>query len=219
MMKFDHATILRAMSGLLRAALPPIALLIAAAPEARAAERNCAVSAVEGTSATLWRFGAERPLSPGALPAGESTIRTGDATRVEIACDDGTVVTIGAGTRVALESLAGAGPSKNVLIQIIEGVVGAVAPSRSWSGFELRSPLAIAAIRSTEWLMEHDPEKGSAVFVREGRVRVSAPAGPAYATLGPGEGLDVSSDGAGAVKTWGAARVEAVGARLGFGWR
>lgn len=195
------------------------AVFLFCASAAIAGERACAVSGMEGADAVLWRFGEVRPLTVGALPPGEASIETGGTTRVEILCDDGVAVTIGADTRVSLESLVGAEPSKSVVLQIIEGVVGAVAPGRNWRGFELRSPLAIAAIRSTEWLMQHDPASGSAVFVREGRVRVSSPRGEAYATLGPGEGIDVGPEGAGATKTWGAARVEAVGDRLGFGWR
>lgn len=195
------------------------AILMAGPALAADTGRQCDVAEISGPEATLWRFGDEVGLVVGALAPGEGTITTGSTTRVEIRCDGGVVITIGVDTRVALESLVGAAASDNVILQILDGIVGAVAPARNWKGFELRSPLAIAAIRSTEWFLQHDSDTGSAVFVREGRVEVSAPRqGRAFA-LAPGEGVDVTPTDAGPVRTWGAARVEAAGERLGFGWR
>ncbi|HUF55807.1 MAG TPA: FecR domain-containing protein [Thermohalobaculum sp.] len=188
------------------------AILIAGAAEAR----ECQVARLEGQTVRVWHEGTWSPLGD-RLPAGAAKIETGRETRVEIRCDDGVVVTVGIATEVNLEVLTGpqAGAAEAVL-QLIRGIVGVVAPAVS--GFDVRTPLAIASVRSTEWLVEHGADEGSAVFVRAGRVGVRTPGG--RVALGPGEGITVPPSGeAEPVKVWGAPRIERSGQALGFGWR
>lgn len=193
-----------------------LAALLAITPSAHADPRACTVEAIDGTEARGWAAGAWTPLSPGQAVADESKVATGPQTRVKIACDDGIVVTIGTGTEVNLEQLVGAEPG--VIVQLIDGIIGLLTPQRRTGGFSVRTPLAIASVRSTEWLVEHGAD-GSAVFVRAGRVAVDAPAG-GRATLDPGEGITITPDGAaGEVKTWGAPRIARSTAALGFDWQ
>lgn len=198
-----------------------VAGIAAAAPGgAQASElRDCRVERIEGESVRYWQDGTWAPLGTAALPASATKIETGPATRLEIVCDDGIVVTVGVGTEVNLEALAGAsGRGQSVILQLIRGIVGIVAPERTWDGFDVRTPLAIASVRSTEWLVEHGTEAGTAIFVREGRVRVRHAGGAAL--LAEGDGITIPPVGAaGAVKQWGEARIEKSGAALGFGWR
>lgn len=182
--------------------------------------RTCTMTRSEGDSISLRTDGAWKPIRSGALPAGALTIRTGPQSRAEIICSDGVELTVGADTTVDLQKLIGrAGPSENVLIRLIRGVIGAVAPHRNWSRFDIAAPLAIASVRSTAWLVSHDPEQGSAAFVREGVVMVASLTSRQTMSLSAGEGVDFDPHGARPKRVWAARRVAAAGARLGFGWR
>lgn len=192
--------------------------LSAAPPDARAQDpRFCQVEAIEGEGAYGWAAGEWEPLRTGQAVAFEGKVSTDGQTRVKIGCGDGIVVAIGTATEVNLETLVS--QSDDVILQLLNGIVGLIAPGERAGGFMVRTPVAIASVRSTEWLVEHEPADGSAVFVRAGRVGVAARAG-GRATLGAGEGVSVAPDGtAGEVKTWGEARIERSTARLGFGWQ
>ncbi len=199
------------------------ALALCAALSAPGAEaqtlRACEVARLEGRGLRLWHSGLDAPLTEGPLPEGDLVISTPAAARVEIRCADGIVVTIGPNAEVTLEGLTGpAGGAFAVVLQLLEGLVGAVVPSRTWGSFDIRTPVVVASVRSTAWFVEHERGGGSAVFAAEGRVLAVAPGGAAI--LGPGEGVDVSAAGEpGPVVEWGPPRVEAARDRLGFGWR
>ncbi len=196
-----------------------LAILLGAQPQAApAAEpRLCTVEAIDGPEAFGWTAGAWEPLSEGQAVAIESKVSTNHETRVKITCGDGIVLTVGTGTEVNLETLAGRGD--DVVLQLIDGIIGLFAPEGREGRFTVQTPLAIASVRSTEWLAEHAPADGSAVFVRAGRVDVAAGSG-GRATLGPGEGVTIAPDGsAGEVKTWGEARIRRSTEALGFGWQ
>jgi len=201
------------------AAAALIAILNPATASAKA--RACAVAQVEGENGRIWHDDASRPLAVGALPAnGVVTIETGAATRAQIACDDGVVLTVGAESEIDLEKLLGeAGANENVLLRLLQGVVGAVAPQRNWSRFDIETPFAIASVRSTEWLVGHASAEGSFAFVRKGAVTVEPRAGAAPVALESGEGVDVTPAGVVGPRAWPSARIEEIGARIGYGWR
>jgi hypothetical protein len=141
---------------------------------------------------------------------------------VLIACDDGIVVTVGTSTEVNLATLLApeGEQDETVVIQLLSGAAAVAASARRWLGFDLRAPLAIASVRSTEWLALHDPQEGTAFFVRSGSVRVRPLVPGRPVVLEAGEGVDIPPGGPiGEVKEWGGTRIEAVGARLGFDWR
>lgn len=196
-----------------------LAAAVSALPAAAVA-RDCSVDAAEGAEIRSWHNGAWSGLATGARIPPEAKVVTGPGSRVNISCDDGIVITIGPGTEVNLERLAGAsGPGTSVLLQLVEGIIGLVAPQRSWSVFEVRTPVAIASVRSTEWLVELAPSGEAAVFVRAGVVAVRSNSG-SPSSLGPGEGITVAADGAaGPVKTWRAARIAQATGAVGFGWK
>lgn len=183
-----------------------------------AAARDCAISAIEGAPIEIWAQGQWRDAVTGPLRAGDDVLRTGDAARVEIRCTDGLVVTVGIGTEVTLDALLAPVPG-GLLMEIYRGIIGLVAPGRAPVGISVGGPLAIASVRSTEWLVSVGEDATTATFVREGRVAV-APRNTTGSTavLGPGEGRDIRPGGAGDVVQWGAARVAATGAALGFDW-
>ena len=195
-----------------------IALILAVPPPGAQAQdpRFCRVEAIEGDGAYGWSAGEWEPLRTGQAVAFEGKVSTDGQTRVKIGCGDGIVVTIGTLTEVNLETLVS--QSDDVVLQLLNGIIGLFSPGERPGSFQVRTPVAIASVRSTEWLAEHVPAEGSAVFVRAGRVGVAARGG-ARATLGAGEGISIAPDGsAGEVKTWGEARIERSTDRLGFDW-
>ncbi len=182
--------------------------------------RICQVDRIDGPNARYWEAGAWSDLAVGlAVPAG-AKIATDTLTRVRIACDDDTVIIIGTETEVNLENLVATARSRRpVAMQLIEGVIGLILPKRDTAGFEVRTPVAIASVRSTEWLVEWSQSDAAAVFVRRGEVVVRGKHGKRF-VLGDGEGITVTAAGIeGEVKTWGPARIATSTERLGFDWR
>jgi hypothetical protein len=86
---------------------------------------------------------------------------------------------------------------------------------RTWGTFNVFGPVAVASVRSTEWIME-TPKLGTNVFVLDGVVAVQSKRGD-HVELSPTFGIDVAPDGTMAEpKKWGAKRVADVLARLGL---
>ncbi|SFH67356.1 FecR family protein [Albimonas pacifica] len=207
-----------------RRRLAATAAVIAALCAAGGAEaRTCSIAAIEGAGAELWVEGRWRAIAapdlPRPLPPVAAILRTGPDARLELTCNDGVAVTLGVSSELNLATLTEPSPDGGVLLRLLRGAVAAVARG-GWPEFEIRSPLVIAAVRSTEWAVIHEPTEGSAVFVREGVVAVRAAQGEGAAVLAAGEGVDMPPAGPlGPVRSWGAPRVAALGARLGHGWR
>lgn len=80
--------------------------------------------------------------------------------------------------------------------------------------FEILTPQAIASVRGTVYAVDV-AKSTTSVFVRRGRVRVLRRRGPGAVTLGPGEGVEVSSGGALVVKHWPRQKVSRLMARFG----
>lgn len=75
-----------------------------------------------------------------------------------------------------------------------------VAPRRS--GFQIRTPHAVASVRGTIWAVEAGAA-ATAVFVEEGAVQVVRRGEPASVTLRAGDGVDVAAGGGALdVKRW-----------------
>jgi hypothetical protein len=190
-------------------------MLILAAGSAVAEDRTCEISQVSG-QASLTHEGKRAKAATGSAVSARDTLRTGGDGRVEILCSDGVVVTIGAETELGLGSLVGEqGPSESIAMSLHRGIARFLAPLRTWGQFNVHGPVAVASVRSTEWVME-TPKRGTNVFVLDGSVTVRAKSGTGI-ILGPGHGVDVAADGTmGEGKTWGAERVEKTLKRLGL---
>lgn len=190
-------------------------MLILAAGSAVAEDRTCEISSVSGT-ASLTHEGKRAKAEVGTQVAAKDSLRTGGDGRIEILCSDQVVVTIGASTELGLGSLVGMqGPKETVAMSLHRGIARFLAPLRTWGQFNVHGPVAVASVRSTEWVME-TPKKGTNVLVLDGSVTVRAKSGQGI-ILGPGHGVDVAADGTmGEPKTWGAERVEKTLKRLGL---
>ncbi len=198
----------------LAAGLVPGLLLFSAAP-ALAEARTCQIERVAG-AATLSHEGERSPAKAGAALAAKDQIRTGGDGRVEIACSDQTTVTLGADTELNLGSLVGEqGEDTSIAMSLHRGIARFLAPIRTWGTFSVFGPVAVASVRSTEWVME-TPKRGTNVLVLKGRVEVRGKRADGF-VIGASYGIDVAADGTmGEPKQWGAARVEKTLKRLAF---
>ena len=190
------------------------ALVLAAQP-ALAQERTCEVAEVAG-EASLTHDGSRGAAVVGADLAPSDLLRTGASGRIDVACSDGTHVTLGPDTEINLGSLVGEqDATASIGMSLHRGIARFLAPVRTWGTFNVFGPVAVASVRSTEWIME-TPKRGTNVFVLDGVVEVQGKRGDTV-RLAPTYGVDVAADGTmAAPKKWGAKRVADVLARLGL---
>jgi hypothetical protein len=189
-------------------------LALLAGPAA-ADQRTCQAAEVAG-QAILTHDGSQSNVEVGSDLAASDVLRTGASGRVDVACSDGTRVTIGPDTEINLGSLVGEQDENgSVGMSLHRGIARFLAPVRTWGTFNVFGPVAVASVRSTEWIME-TPKHDTNVFVRSGVVEVQSKRGSAV-RLSPTYGVDVAADGTMAEpKKWGAKRVADVLARLGL---
>lgn len=198
----------------LAAAVVPGWLLLSVAP-ALAEMRTCQIERVAG-AASLSHDGKRSAAKAGTALAAKDQIRTGGDGRVEITCSDQTTVTLGADTELNLGSLVGEqGEDTSIAMSLHRGIARFLAPMRTWGSFSVFGPVAVASVRSTEWVME-TPKRGTNVLVLKGRVEVRGKRADGY-IIGASYGIDVAADGTvGEPKQWAAARVEKTLKRLAF---
>jgi hypothetical protein len=154
-----------------------------------------------------------RPLErEGKLFVGDRVITSAEG-RLEIACTDGSTIIVAAQTTVTLSEFTtnADGSGKAAVLAMVEGLVR-VSLTRLgvWQRFEVTTPTAIAAARSTEWIVVAEPAH-SAVFVVHGRVEVVDRQLLGGVILDPGDGTDVRAGAPPTVaKRWGQKRVDDV---------
>jgi len=189
--------------------------LVLVAPPALAEQRTCEVAEVAG-EASLTHDGSRAAATAGADLSPSDLLRTGSAGRIDVACSDGTRVTLGPDTEINLGSLVGEqDDNASIGMSLHRGIARFLAPVRTWGTFNVFGPVAVASVRSTEWIME-TPKRGTNVFVLDGVVAVQGKRG-GNVHLSPTYGVDVAADGTmGQPKKWGAKRVADVLARLGL---
>jgi hypothetical protein len=182
---------------------------------AAAEERACEVAEVAG-EANLTHAGSRADVQVGTDLSARDELETGPSGRVDIACSDGTRVTIGPDTEISLGSLIGEQSGDATIgMSLHRGIARFLAPVRTWGTFNVFGPVAVASVRSTEWIMD-TPKGSTSVFVRTGVVDVQGKRGDTV-RLPSSYGVDVAADGTmAAPKEWGAKRVADVLARLGL---
>ena len=192
-----------------------VGAVIGLAQPAAAAERTCQVAEV-APKATLSHEGKLSDVTVGAALSAKDVLKTGASGRVAVACSDGSQVTVGPDTEINLGSLIGEeGESTSIGMSLHRGIARFLAPVRTWGTFNVFGPVAVASVRSTEWIME-TPKRGTNVFVMQGVVEVQSKRGTTV-HLSPTYGVDVAPDGTmAAPKKWGASRVAAVKQKLGL---
>jgi hypothetical protein len=196
--------------------LPLVAgAVVLAAQPAAAQQRSCEVAEVAGET-SLTQEGRRSDAQVGADLGASDLLHTGPSGRIDVACSDGTRVTLGPDTEINLGSLVGEqDQTGSIGMSLHRGIARFLAPVRTWGTFNVFGPVAVASVRSTEWIME-TPKQGTNVFVLDGVVAVQSKRGNTV-QLSPTYGVDVAADGTmGEPKKWGAKRVADVLARLGL---
>jgi hypothetical protein len=176
------------------------------------------VAAIEG-SALIWRAEQSEPASEGSIVQAQDRLETGPDSRVLLVLEDGSRIVIGADTQITILFLVDAGVvSGDQVIELLQGIlrIGVHQPNGR-ALLETRSPTAVVAARSTEWIIEY-ADDSTAVLGLDGTVEVSATTATGSVVLGPGFGTDVAR---GAAPTdpveWGAARAQSARERTAFG--
>ena len=150
---------------------------------------TCLVQRVEGAAVVSAGGAPRRPAELGLALGPNDTLRTPSASRVTLACSDNLMVVVGPDSEITVEGLL-AGNVRPFGLRLLDGIAGFLFKGNS--GVQVRTPSAVAAVRSTEWAMRvHNGV--SEVFTRAGTVSVAADGGSAR--LGPGDGVDVSNTG------------------------
>ncbi|TDQ78930.1 FecR family protein [Dongia mobilis] len=174
------------------------------------------ISRLAGT-ATILRAGAAIAVVPELPVMPEDRIRTGADSRVEVTFSDGSVLTVGPDSDIAVIAFAPNPEESNAVLELLSGIVRATVNSATgWKRFEVRTTTAVASVRGTDYLVENTGA-ASAVFVAEGRVAVSSRVGAGTVVIREGQGVDVTAEYTPlAVRVWGAKRRDAALARVTF---
>lgn len=187
-----------------------------AAQAAADTDRACWFTRVAG-EVRIERGDAVRAAYAGLILDAQDKVVAATDGRAALACSDGIEIAVGGGTEIDFSDFPTGEVGGNVLLDLIGGLVRIVAPPQGgWTGFSVRTPQAIASVRSTDWVTISAPDKSS-VFVVAGVVAVSDLGRSVEANLGPGDGVDVAEgrfvDGP---KRWGEGRIAQTMARLAF---
>jgi hypothetical protein len=206
-------------AALLAAIASALALPLTVAPAPARAQTGPAVArvaALEGTAA-VERFGSRQqsPLAVEAPIYRADTIHTGAGSRLRIAFEDETAVTLGELASLHVTQIAdpARGGSQSSRLTMLAGTARfrvRRAPSRAL--VETWTPTAVAAMRGTEYIVEVTAP-GTAVLVIDGVVAVSnsRPDVRGTVVLRAGEGTSVAPDRPPQPPSrWGAARRRAV---------
>ncbi len=158
---------------------------------------------------TILRGGRDDRSTIGTVISADDQIVTGRNARLRLNCSGGIDATIGANSSLSVQQLTEADQSRKAVLVLLEGILRiTLAPSANRNSFELRTPTAVAAARSTIWTTEVLPA-GTSVFVVEGTVSVNSRQSGASVLLEPGFGTDVAPNAAPTQPVrWGQARVE-----------
>ena len=172
------------------------------------------VARVQGAaSATRAGADAAMPLAVGDAVHSGDTLETDAGARLELSMADGTVLTLGGGTRLALDSYvwmeeAGTGLG---LLRLGKGAFRAVTGALTQVArphFEVATPLAVIGIRGTDfWGGFLDADALDVLFVAgDKRIEITNAQGTTYLEA-PGQGLTVQPGAApGPMKVWGDAK-------------
>jgi len=194
-------------------------LLVAAlafSPDA-AAQQGSAVGTIEvaSGSVTVAQEGkAAQPATAGTNLMRGDTVRTAAGGKARLKFRDGSTVSLGEETtfQVARFTHNAARGSRVAQFDLIGGILRAIVPPAQAkdSRFEIRTPAAVAAVRSTDWMIEHTGKAETHVFVGEGAVAVtSTGAQVGRAVLNAGDGTTVVAGSAPIYpRPWGQPRIE-----------
>jgi ferric-dicitrate binding protein FerR (iron transport regulator) len=170
------------------------ALLLALATQARAQDFVGWVSALEGTAEVLRAGGADwAALAPADGLSQGDQVRTQAGARMKILLRDDSVLTLGESSQLRLDEQV-AGPAPQSTFWLMFGRIRAIATERygaAGARFEVKTPTAIAGVRGTEFVAQHDTAEEETLVVgivdtTTVRAAIDAAGGRAI-RLGPGQ--------------------------------
>ncbi|MGE5148250.1 MAG: FecR domain-containing protein [Candidatus Eiseniibacteriota bacterium] len=175
----------------------------------------CEVTRIIGQPVMV-RAGERIPLSPNIVLYAEDQVVTGAGAKVEIRCEDGSVIVVGDRSRVALTAFV-TPPARRGwtgVLSMIEGILRVTLPgTKRWDRLETVTDTAVASARSTAWIVDAKKDT-TGVLALEGSVNVAGRTAGGEVTLTPGQGTDVARGARPtAPKTWGLPRANAARAR------
>lgn len=157
-------------------------------------------------AAELKRGNATAPLQLGtALELGDQ-LTTTDNGRVRLQLLDGSTINLGAGSALLIDDLVSGGPGteRQIELELQKGALKAeAAPATPKSRFEVRTPLAVTAVRGTVWGIVAQPQQSDVIII-EGRVgiRRNIFTGESGISLTRNHGLTVTADALGQMRRW-----------------
>lgn len=156
--------------------------------------------------AELKRGNATAPVQLGtALELGDR-LTTTDNGRLRLQLVDGSTINLGSGSELLIDDLVSGGPGteRQIELELEKGALKAeAAPATPKSRFEIRTPLAVTAVRGTIWGIVADPQQ-SDVIILEGRVgiRRNIMTGESAVSLTRNHGIVVTADALGQMRRW-----------------
>ena len=189
---------------------------IGAAPTCAQTRHAAEVSAIvgevlaTGPTVTVWPLALRSKVSVG------DTIVTAGGARVELLFVDGSKMTLGESTQIKVSRYEVAGDERHAFFELMRGLTRSmVAKTSEKSSFEIQTPTATAAVRSTVFCVEYTPAKGTEGVVVEGSLVVTSRGGEVMrAVLDPGFGTTVAPGQAPvAPEVWPVARIDAMRTR------
>lgn len=187
---------IRSISACLALVLGSTAAL--AEPVAQVIRLSGAVEVTRGNATGALQLGAA--LEPGDII---TTTATG---RVRLQLIDGSTINLGSQSALTVADIVSEGPGteRQIELELAQGALRALAaPAAPKSRFEIRTPLAVTAVRGTEWGILSDAQK-SDVIILSGRVgiRRNIVSGESAISLTRNLGTTVTAEGLGPVGRW-----------------
>jgi hypothetical protein len=169
-----------------------------AAPVAQVIRLSGEVEVSRGNATGTLQLGAA--LEPG------DVITTTATGRVRLQLIDGSTINLGSQSALTVADVVSDGPGteRQIELELAQGALRATAaPATPKSRFEIRTPLAVTAVRGTEWGILSDAEK-SDVIILSGRVgiRRNIISGESAVSLTRNLGTTVTAEGLGPIGRW-----------------
>jgi len=187
---------------------------VVAAPARAQPHEAAVVSAIIGEVLATGPAVTVLPLAPRSKVSVGDLIVTGGGARVELLFVDGSKMTLGESTQIKVSRYDIAGGERHASFELSRGLARSVVAKMSdTSSFVIRTPTAIAAVRSTVFCVEYTHDKGTEGVVVEGSLRVTDRGG-GIALLEPGFGITVAPGQArNTPEAWPVTRIDAMRAR------
>lgn len=188
----------------LKSFIGALAIVLACATDAMA-EPVAQVIRLTG-NAEVQRGNSKGPLLLGAaLEPGDIVVTAADG-RLRLQLIDGSTINLGSQSALTMAAVQSAGPGtdRQIELELSQGAIRTLAaPATPKSRFEIRTPLAVTAVRGTEWGILADSQY-SDVIILSGRVgiRRNIISGESAISLTRSLGVRVTAAGLGPVGRW-----------------